>query len=90
MPAMASHKAMFRLATTVDADVYLASAQEGFTRTSSKRMPIGMVCPSCGNRNAHKVKDTSFCHECGNISKTTVTANKKNPTKLDVTITWID
>jgi hypothetical protein len=90
MPAMASTKAMFRLAATVDSDVYLESAQEGFDRTASKRMPFGMVCPSCGNRKANKVKDTTFCHDCGNISKTTVAANKTNPTKLDVTITWID
>ena len=90
MPAMANTKAMFRLAATVDADVYLESAQEGFNRTASRRMPFGMVCPSCGNRKANKVKDTTFCHDCGNISKTTVAANKNNPTKLDVTITWID
>ena len=90
LPATASVKGLFRLAATVDADVYLETAKEGFTRTASKRLPIGMVCPKCGNREANKVKDTSFCHSCGNISKTTVAQNKKNPSKLDVTITWID
>ena len=89
-PATASIKGLFRLAATVDADVYLETAKEGFTRTASRRLPIGMVCPKCGNREANKVKDTSFCHSCGNISKTTVAQNKKNPSKLDVTITWID
>jgi len=90
LPATASVKGLFRLAATVDADVYLETAKEGFTRTASRRLPIGMVCPKCGNREANKVKDTSFCHSCGNISKTTVAQNKKNPSKLDVTITWID
>ena len=90
LPATASVKGLFRLAATVDADVYLETAKEGFNRTASKRLPIGMVCPKCGNREANKVKDTSFCHSCGNISKTTVAQNKNNPSKLDVTITWID
>jgi ribosomal protein L44E len=49
-----------------------------------------MVCPQCGNRKAHKVKNNTFCHDCGNYSKTEVKANKKNPSKLDVNITWID
>jgi hypothetical protein len=90
LPATASVKGLFRLAATVDADVYLETAKEGFNRTASKKLPIGMVCPKCGNREANKVKDTSFCHSCGNISKTTVAQNKNNPSKLDVTITWID
>ena len=90
MPAMAEARGLFRLAATVDSDVYLKTAMPSFDRTAELRLPVGMVCPKCGNREANKVKDTSFCHSCGNISKTTVAQNKKNPSKLDVTITWID
>ena len=90
MPAMAEARGLFRLAATVDSDIYLKTAMPNFDRTSEKRLPVGMVCPKCGNREANKVKDTTFCHDCGNIAKTTVAQNKKNPSKLDVTITWID
>jgi hypothetical protein len=53
-------------------------------------LPIGMVCPCCGNRKAHKVKDNTFCYDCGNYSKTRVASCKNDPTKLEVSITWID
>jgi transcription elongation factor Elf1 len=88
--ANSSARAMFRLATTVDSDVYLRTAMPDFDRNAEVRLPIGMVCPQCGNRQAHKVKNNTFCHDCGNYSKTEVTANKKNPSKVDVNITWID
>jgi hypothetical protein len=90
MPAMAEARGLFRLAATVDSDVYLKTAMPSFDRTAELRLPVGMVCPKCGNREANKVKDTTFCHGCGNIAKTTVAQNLKNPSKLDVTITWID
>ena len=90
MPAMAETRGLFRLATTVDSDVYLKTAMASFDRTAELRLPVGMVCPKCGNREASKVKDTTFCYDCGNIAKTAVAQNRKNPSKLDVTITWID
>jgi hypothetical protein len=90
MPAMAEARGLFRLAATVDSDVYLKTAMPSFDRTAELRLPVGMICPKCGNREASKVKDTTFCYDCGNIAKTTVAQNHKNPTKLDVTITWID
>jgi hypothetical protein len=90
MPAMAEARGLFRLAATVDSDVYLKTAMPSFDRTAELRLPVGMVCPKCGNREASKVKDTTFCYDCGNIAKTTVAQNLKNSAKLDVTITWID
>ena len=90
MAPVANFKSMFRLATTVDSDVYLRTAMPDFDRATEKRLPVGMICPSCGSREAHKVSNNTFCYECGNYSKTTVASNKKNPSKLDVTITWID
>jgi hypothetical protein len=90
MAPMASAKSMFRLATTIDADVYLKTASADFDRTTAQKLPIGMVCPKCGDRNAHKVKSSTFCYECGTYSKTEVKANKKNPSLLDASITWID
>jgi hypothetical protein len=83
-------KTMIRLSATVDSDVYLKTAMPDFDKTASKMLPVGMICPSCGNRHANKVKNNTFCHSCGNYSRTTVKASKKDPSKLDVSITWID
>lgn len=90
MAPMASARAMFRLATTVDSDVYLRTAMPDFDKGNEKRLPVGMICPSCGSREAHKVKNNTFCYKCGTYAKTKIASNKANPSKLDVTITWID
>jgi hypothetical protein len=90
MAPMANTRAMFRLATTVDSDVYLRTAMPDFDKSNEKRLPIGMICPSCGSREAHKVKNNTFCYDCGTYAKTKVASNKQNPSKLDVSITWID
>jgi hypothetical protein len=87
---MAAARGMFRLSATVDPDPYLRAASADFDRTKEARLPVGMICPACGNRHANKVKNSTFCGDCGTMSRTTVTANKKDPSKLDVTITWID
>jgi hypothetical protein len=87
---MAAARGMFRLSATVDPDPYLRAASADFNRDKETRLPVGMICPACGNRHANKVKNSTFCGDCGTMSRTTVTANKKDPSKLDVTITWID
>jgi ssDNA-binding Zn-finger/Zn-ribbon topoisomerase 1 len=89
-PVANSIKTMVRLSATVDSDIYLKTALPSFDRTAESMLPVGMVCPSCGNREAHKVKNNTFCYKCGNYSRTTVQASKKDPSKLDVSITWID
>ena len=93
MPGMAptaNNKAMFRIATTIDSDVYLRTAMPDFDKNKEKRLPLGMICPSCGSREAHKVKNNTFCYGCGNYAKTVIKANKNNPSLIDATITWID
>ena len=89
-PVASDIRTMVRLSATVDSDVYLKTALPSFDRTAESMLPVGMVCPSCGNREAHKVKNNTFCYKCGNYSRTTVQASKKDPSKLDVSITWID
>jgi transposase-like protein len=89
-PVASNIKTMIRLSATVDSDVYLKTALPNFDKTAVSMLPVGMVCPSCGNREAHKVKNNTFCYKCGNYSRTSVQASKKDPSKLDVSITWID
>ena len=81
---------MIRLSATVDSDVYLKTAMPDFDKNSVRMLPVGMVCPSCGDREVNKVKNNSFCHACGNYSKTLVKTSRVDPSKLDVVITWID
>jgi transposase-like protein len=89
-PVASEIKTMVRLSATVDSDIYLKTALPNFDKTAVSMLPIGMVCPSCGNREAHKVKNNTFCYKCGNYSRTSVHASRKDPSKLDVSITWID
>jgi hypothetical protein len=89
-PVASDIRTMVRLSATVDSDLYLKTALPSFDRTAEAMLPVGMVCPSCGDREAHKVKNNTFCYKCGNYSRTTVQASKKDPSKLDVSITWID
>jgi hypothetical protein len=90
MGAMANvGPAMYRIAATVDADVYLRTAMPDFNRDTEKQLPIGMVCPKCGNRHAQKIKNSTICYNCGNYAVTSLKANKTDPTKLDVSITWL-
>ena len=89
-PVASDIRTMVRLSATVDSDLYLKTALPSFDRTVESMLPVGMVCPSCGDREAHKVKNNTFCYKCGNYSRTTVQASKKDPSKLDVSITWID
>ena len=90
MGAMANvGPAMYRIAATVDADVYLRTAMPDFSREAEKQLPIGMVCPKCGNRHAQKIKNSTICYDCGNYAVSSLKANEADPTKLDVSITWL-
>jgi PPE-repeat protein len=77
-----------RLSYTVDADVYRDYARvkdaidtqrkleprlpKYAERHLLKALPVGMICPSCGDRNADKIQEDTFCFACGTMSKTTV------------------
>ena len=90
MGAMASAgAALYRIAATVDSDVYLKTTMPNFSRTAEKQLPIGMVCPKCGSREAQKVKNSTFCYDCGNYAISSVKPNDSDPTKIDVSITWL-
>lgn len=72
-------------------DIFVKVASEGdsFNRSKSLKLPLGYVCPSCGNREAEKVKDTTYCVDCGTISKTKITACKTDNTKFVASIIWM-
>lgn len=60
-------------------------------RISELKLPVGYVCPSCGNRDVEsltKLASQTFCDECGSIAVSKVTS-AKDPRKLKNSIIWI-
>jgi len=71
-----------------DPETFIKVASEGFDKNKSLTLPVGMICPSCGNRNASKIKNKTYCHSCGTIAISKVEKVKNDPTKLRASIEW--
>jgi hypothetical protein len=68
MPAMASTApVMVRLSWKQDPEVFIKAASSDFDPDAETVLPVGHICPSCGNRHAKKVKNTRFCYSCGEV-----------------------
>ena len=68
MPATAkSAPIMVRLSWKQDPEVFIKAASENFDPQSEKILPVGHICPSCGSREAKKVKNNRFCYSCGEV-----------------------
>lgn len=57
-------------------EVLVRVAQHGdkLDRHAEKTLPVGFICPKCGNREATKIASTgrSYCYECNTVSKSEV------------------
>lgn len=57
-------------------EVLIRVAQHGekLDRHAEKTLPVGFICPKCGNREATKIASTgrSYCYECNTVSKSEV------------------
>jgi hypothetical protein len=90
MPAMATnYRVMTRIAYQTSADVYASALSETFTKESAGRLPVGMICPSCGSRSASKNSKHTYCYDCGTISVSTVKKVAGKPGVLEASIVWI-
>jgi hypothetical protein len=58
---------MVRISWKQDPEVFIRAAQADFDPKSEAELPVGHICPSCGNREAKKVKNTRFCYNCGDV-----------------------
>jgi predicted RNA-binding Zn-ribbon protein involved in translation (DUF1610 family) len=58
---------MVRISWKQDPEVFIRAAQADFDPKSEAELPVGHICPSCGNREAKKVKSTRFCYDCGEV-----------------------
>lgn len=72
-----------------DADIFVRLASNNINRETEKVLPVGFICPACGNRTANKHMNTTFCHNCGMISKSEIRKCLNDPTKLSVSIKWM-
>ena len=58
---------MVRISWKQNPEVFIKAAQADFDPKSESELPVGHICPSCGNREAKKVKSTRFCYDCGEV-----------------------
>jgi hypothetical protein len=86
-PAMASSMPiMVRLSWKQDPEVFIRAASADFNPTTATTLPVGHICPSCGNRQAKKVQDHRFCYSCGEVYIPRVHASSDDKTKVSVSI----
>jgi len=71
-------------------EVLIRVAQLGdkFDRTAEKVLPVGFICPKCGNREASKVASSgrSYCYECGTIATSEI---ENRDGEIYSTISWV-
>lgn len=74
--------------TSPDVLVRVAQLGENFNRKAEKVLPVGFVCPSCGNRGVTKVASTgrSYCYDCGTIAKSEI---EERDGDIYSTISWV-
>jgi tRNA(Ile2) C34 agmatinyltransferase TiaS len=72
-----------------DPEVYAQTALPGFNKISAKTLPIGWVCPGCGDRTATKHANKTYCVKCGTLAISSIKKSAKDPTKLEVSIYWM-
>lgn len=74
--------------TSPDVLIRVAQLGENFNRKAEKVLPVGFVCPSCGNRGVTKVASTgrSYCYDCGTISQSEI---EERDGDIYSTISWI-
>ncbi len=77
---------MVRISYKQDPSVFVAATQSDFNVESATQLPVGNICPSCGNRHAKKVQNTRFCYNCGDVYIPRIHKNSSDPSKVTVSI----
>ncbi len=76
---------MVRISWKQNPEVFIKAAQSDFDPKTESELPVGHICPSCGNREAKKVKNTRFCYDCGEVYIPRV-HRSADKTKVEVSI----
>ncbi len=90
LPAAASNlRVMTRVAYKTTADVYANALSDSFNKESSKKLPVGMICPACGSKTASKKSKHTYCYNCDTISVSEIKRVEGEPGVLEANIVWI-
>jgi len=88
-PVAAKSNVMTKVAYKTSAEVYANALREGFDKNTTEKLPVGMICPGCGSRNASKKQKHTYCYDCGTLSISEVKKVKDEPGMLEASIVWI-
>ena len=88
-PVAAKSNVMVRVAYKTSAEVYANALREGFDKSQTERLPVGMICPGCGSRHASKKQKHTYCYDCGTLSISEVKKVQGEPGILEASIVWI-
>ena len=77
---------MVRISYKQDPSVFIAATHPDFNVDSATQLPVGKICPSCGNRHAKKVHNTRFCYNCGDVYIPRIHKNSSDPNMVTVSI----
>jgi len=60
--------------TSPDVLIRVAQLGESFDRKSEKVLPVGFICPKCGDREVNKVASSglSYCYKCATVAKSEI------------------
>ena len=72
------------------ADVYAGATVDGFNKRTAMKLPVGLVCPACGSREASKRENNTFCYACDTISHSSVKRIDGEPGMLEASIIWMN
>ena len=72
------------------ADVYAGATSDEFNKRTAMKLPVGLVCPGCGSREASKRGNNTFCYECDTISHSSVKRIDGEPGMLEASIIWMN
>ena len=77
---------LVRISYKQDPSVFIAATHPDFNVDSATQLPVGKICPSCGNRHAKKVHNTRFCYNCGDVYIPRIHKNSSDPNMVTVSI----
>ena len=80
---------MAQVSYLADSDVFLRTAMVDYDAAKEKRLPVGFVCPGCGNRKASKVDEHTICYNCSTWSKSDIEELNDGSGRVACTITWL-
>jgi hypothetical protein len=84
----AAQPMMMQASWDADSDTFIRLAMPDFDRSSEATLPVGYICPSCGNREASKHNDRTYCYSCGTLAVSEI-RESSTAGKVRASIRWV-